>query len=92
MSNPEATEPRTPPQSPSNEEITDNVMETSAQSESFSADHTMLYATQLQPASRRYSAPKADRDTFDSQQAFLGSLESIKIEDIEEDGRKSPIC
>jgi hypothetical protein len=92
MSDPEAMESRTPPQGPPNDELTDNDMKTSEQSESFAADHNTLYATQPQPAPRRYSFPEPGRDTFDSQQAFLDSLKPIKIEDIEEDGRKCPIC
>jgi len=92
MSDPEAMEPGTPPQGPSNAELTDNDSETSAQSDSFAADNNTLYATQPQSAPRRYSFPKTDRDTFDSQQAFLDSLKPIEIEDVEEDGRKCPIC
>ncbi|KAH4952312.1 hypothetical protein HBI38_001130 [Parastagonospora nodorum] len=92
MSDPAATQPTTPTQSPPNEAFTAMDMENDTKSEAFAIDHDSAYITQPQPASRRYSAPKADRDTFDSQQAFLDSLHPIEIEDVEEDEQKCPLC
>ncbi|KAH3972243.1 hypothetical protein HBH61_001420 [Parastagonospora nodorum] len=92
MNNPATTQPTNPPQSPPNDIFTAMDMGNNKKSEAFAIDHDSAYIAQPQPASRRYSAPKADRDTFDSQQAFLDSLQPIEIEDVGEDEQKCPLC
>lgn len=47
---------------------------------------------QPQPKSKRYTPPKADANTFATQQAFLDSLQPMSIEEVDLDKRKCPIC
>ncbi|KAF2702750.1 hypothetical protein K504DRAFT_363199, partial [Pleomassaria siparia CBS 279.74] len=41
---------------------------------------------------KRYSPPRPDADTFDSQEEFVNSLVSIPIAEVEEYNRKCPHC
>ncbi|KAH7406293.1 hypothetical protein DE146DRAFT_438614 [Phaeosphaeria sp. MPI-PUGE-AT-0046c] len=54
-----------------------------------SPDHTQ---PQLQLKSKRYTPPKADSDTFPTQQAFLDSLQPMPLEQVDVEKRKCPIC
>lgn len=47
---------------------------------------------QPQPKSKRYTPPKADANTFPTQQAFLDSLHPMPLEEVDVDKRKCPIC
>jgi hypothetical protein len=60
--------------------------------DSTDSSDAQLPQPQSQAYVKRYSPPKADANTFETQEAFLESLEPMKIEDVEEDNRKCPIC
>jgi hypothetical protein len=45
-----------------------------------------------QPKTKRYIPPKADSNTFATQQAFLESLQPIDLQQVDQDKRKCPIC
>lgn len=47
---------------------------------------------QSQNETKRYTPPKADSQTFDTQQEFLDSLQPMSIDDVDEAQRKCPIC
>ncbi|KAF1914030.1 hypothetical protein BDU57DRAFT_521184 [Ampelomyces quisqualis] len=47
---------------------------------------------QSQTKTKRYTPPKADSQTFKTQQAFLDSLRPMAIKDVDENKRKCPIC
>ncbi|KAH8710203.1 hypothetical protein GQ44DRAFT_714546 [Phaeosphaeriaceae sp. PMI808] len=44
------------------------------------------------PQKRIYTPPKADSNTFPSQKAFIDSLQTIPIDEVDELNRKCPIC
>jgi hypothetical protein len=44
------------------------------------------------PRKKRYSPPQPDANTFRTQQEFLGSIEAIPIDSVDENSRKCPIC
>lgn len=44
------------------------------------------------PKTKRYTPPKADENTFPTQQAFLDSLQPISLDEVEIEKRKCPIC
>lgn len=44
------------------------------------------------PKSKRYTPPKADANTFATQQAFLDSFQPMSLDEVDVDKRKCPIC
>lgn len=59
--------------------------------ESTDSDHDQPQPQPVPPI-KRYSPPKPDGNTFETQQAFLDSLEAIDIEDVDKESCKCPIC
>jgi hypothetical protein len=81
----------TAPASPPAESNTINV-DVGADSDETMDDGSDVGQTQPQTQPKQYSPPQPDRNTFETQRAFLDSLQPINIEDVGEESRKCPIC